>query len=1091
MLQIILALKDKFSGPLGSAGASAKKFGKTVKTAMTAAIGALTAVGVGAFALAKKAADVEGIRAGFRGLTDDADKMMTALRAGAAGMASDAELMKSYNQAAQLVSKTVAQQLPEAFGVLQKVSRATGQSFDYMLNSLVTGIGRESKMILDNLAITVDVTAAKKAYAASIGKTVSALTTEEGKIGLMNQVMEKLRANTASMPSVTGTFAASITQLKTRIANLIDRVGQSLIPVFEELWPIIELVTDKIEKLITSDEAKEMLIKLADSIRDLHESITNIDPDIKEAALNLIALGNALGKVVGPLNKFVKAAQQQKFHQVAEDINEVSEGVRMLIGWAESSSGAMEKLALPWEQIDFFEDKLRELVITLPGGVAALETLDAMQGQVSISTGNMAGITALNTDALRAETVAMREAGAAAAATADLLAKGGLDEETLRAETKAMQDKTQAVREASAAAAEMAQVETGDITGEATETAIAARMAAYEQIGLAAVESQAALEASAVQHEQALLNIQQQGAMTALDSQFNFNLQMAQSEQAYQSQRQALLAAGKTDEAAKLQESHTREQALARNAYTIQQQLQERAILQQKVVQQRAYVAELEAQYKKATQSLNLAQVEAETEGKIEIAGQIALLKTQHKGGVEAVDEQRKIAEDKVKAFTAGSKGMVQSAISAAEAVRAARQEDLGAARAHLKELEDQLANFRVDLPEIPAPDFSQFEGAVGDMGEIAGRDTGQAATRVLANVAADIDKAVEHAKNAIRELVDFDVPVGVEAGIEKLAAFVGDALQPFYEALKKVDVDAREGAEALNASIATIVPALKAMGEIGTFIPTVDLRAKAAVFVDQVGEMMPELGRLPDLITEEAIPAIQRFTQGGMALLSTVKPGIEAIKAMLTLGSSERLGERSGQFVDDLTLIITELKDLQTSLDAGDASGLAKFSENLEGALGYVKSGMAAIEALMQYGMINVVPRRMANLREYLEVMIGDVIEMSGAFSAEALAKAQQFGLQVQEIMGIVTGAVGAIRALGEIETADVDIDRAFGQISAYMNQATGAQPEGEGAELKEVQFNINLKINGEDVLSAVERREVAEMIVIELDQLVGATTT
>jgi len=89
--------------------------------------------------------------------------MMRALKQASGGMIAQTDLMKNYNKAAQLVSRDFAETLPKALPLLQKVAAATGTDLNYLMESFVVGIGRGSKLILDNMGITTDASAANEA----------------------------------------------------------------------------------------------------------------------------------------------------------------------------------------------------------------------------------------------------------------------------------------------------------------------------------------------------------------------------------------------------------------------------------------------------------------------------------------------------------------------------------------------------------------------------------------------------------------------------------------------------------------------------------------------------------------------------------------------------------------------------------------------------------------------------------------------------------------------------------------------------------------------------------------------------------------
>ena len=118
--------------------------------------------------LAKSAAPIPMIAGRFEQLGGSIERM----REGTMGMTADVDLMKNFNLAATLVSTDFAQTLPDAMQYLTQVAGATGESMDYMLTSLIRGVGRLSPMILDNLGIQVDMGKAYEKAAQAMGKVL-------------------------------------------------------------------------------------------------------------------------------------------------------------------------------------------------------------------------------------------------------------------------------------------------------------------------------------------------------------------------------------------------------------------------------------------------------------------------------------------------------------------------------------------------------------------------------------------------------------------------------------------------------------------------------------------------------------------------------------------------------------------------------------------------------------------------------------------------------------------------------------------------------------------------------------------------------
>lgn len=75
--------------------------------------------------------------------------------------------------------------------IARAASIKTGQDIKWMFESIVSGTARQSRLILDNLGILIDLSEAYSKYAAKLGKTSDALTELEKKQAVTNEVMEK------------------------------------------------------------------------------------------------------------------------------------------------------------------------------------------------------------------------------------------------------------------------------------------------------------------------------------------------------------------------------------------------------------------------------------------------------------------------------------------------------------------------------------------------------------------------------------------------------------------------------------------------------------------------------------------------------------------------------------------------------------------------------------------------------------------------------------------------------------------------------------------------------------------------------------
>ena len=183
--RLLLGLDTKeFRNGIRTADRELQNFSKNLQN-IGNVIGASFAVSViqdFAFEAVKLGDQLSAATVGFERFGDAAD--MEALRKATKGMVTDVQLMQQSIQAGNF--GIPIQELGTLFAFAQQRAKETGQEVDYLTQSIVTGIGRKSPLILDNLGISAVQLREKlggvSAEAASIGdvtKAVAEIATEE------------------------------------------------------------------------------------------------------------------------------------------------------------------------------------------------------------------------------------------------------------------------------------------------------------------------------------------------------------------------------------------------------------------------------------------------------------------------------------------------------------------------------------------------------------------------------------------------------------------------------------------------------------------------------------------------------------------------------------------------------------------------------------------------------------------------------------------------------------------------------------------------------------------------------------------------
>jgi len=239
---ILIRIKgdDKaFRASLKSSNKSLKDFRKNVQDNYGELLMWGGAAGAGAAAIAihvsKTGMQFEQLDRGFNNLAasqgKNADEYLKRIKDVSHGTVSEVEIMRKANQAMLLgLDLDTIEKMMEGAAV---IAQATGQDVGYMFESLAMGVGRESRMLLDNLGIIVKVEEANQAYADRLGITVSELSDADKKAAFLNATMEGLNERTEALGGYTEDTATQIAVLKTNMDDAAASAGTKLLPALD------------------------------------------------------------------------------------------------------------------------------------------------------------------------------------------------------------------------------------------------------------------------------------------------------------------------------------------------------------------------------------------------------------------------------------------------------------------------------------------------------------------------------------------------------------------------------------------------------------------------------------------------------------------------------------------------------------------------------------------------------------------------------------------------------------------------------------------------------------------------------------------
>lgn len=261
--------------------------------------------------------------------------LMTAMRKASGGEISDLNLQLAANKANLLGVANSAEQLGTLMEIARDRAQKMGISTTQAFNDLVTGLGRGSALILDNLGITVSVTEANATYAASLGKTASALSDAEKKQALINAVLSQGQASLAATGGAVETAATSFARLGVAAENAKTALGGFLATSTAGMAGDLADVINGVTADLQGEQTEQSLAAMAEGALNLTRALSGLPPVSGDVAAAQGALVGQLGALLGVTVAATGAVTQQTGAQMqAADAAERAAGSTQVLSSA-------------------------------------------------------------------------------------------------------------------------------------------------------------------------------------------------------------------------------------------------------------------------------------------------------------------------------------------------------------------------------------------------------------------------------------------------------------------------------------------------------------------------------------------------------------------------------------------------------------------------------------------------------------------------------------------------------------------------------------------------------------------------------------
>ena len=317
-----------------------KKIGGAVAAAF--AVDRIVAFGAEA---SKLAAEAEGVRTAFQRIGDP--KLLQGLRDATKGTVSDLELMKGAVRASNF--KIPLEQLAKLFEFARRRAKETGESVDFLVNSIVMGIGRKSPLILDNLGISAielrkrfEGISIASAEVGDVAKIVGDIATEEmQKMGdevlSTKDKMDRLNASTDNLKVALGTIInEAVGPMMAGLSSVVTAIADEITEVDRFAATLSKATVGEIDKSIQAQKAivDEMEADLTARIGKISEAQVKISQERINTEREKLALAEKLRAeretiipidemTIDNINKITKSTADQN-EQTAEQIRNVA-----------------------------------------------------------------------------------------------------------------------------------------------------------------------------------------------------------------------------------------------------------------------------------------------------------------------------------------------------------------------------------------------------------------------------------------------------------------------------------------------------------------------------------------------------------------------------------------------------------------------------------------------------------------------------------------------------------------------------------------------------------------------------------------------
>lgn len=229
--------QNKTSGGLFDLGHSARQTSGAFSVLRSKLLLFNFAMGLGVRQLnrfGKEAAKVESMARAFNTLQGGGNRAKIAidkLKKATDGTMSSFDLFQQANNAMILGVSDNADEMAKLFDIAQRLGHALGKDTRLSVESLVTGIGRQSKLMLDNIGIMMSATTAYQRYADANNLSADSLTDSQKKQAFLTETIKVAEQEAERLGIKIRDASTIFQQFDASVANAAVELGEAFMPI--------------------------------------------------------------------------------------------------------------------------------------------------------------------------------------------------------------------------------------------------------------------------------------------------------------------------------------------------------------------------------------------------------------------------------------------------------------------------------------------------------------------------------------------------------------------------------------------------------------------------------------------------------------------------------------------------------------------------------------------------------------------------------------------------------------------------------------------------------------------------------------------